>query len=144
MNWKKGDSFIVFLKILRKMFHCSDPAKTPKQEYCVHVAGVDDSITDAILEIIREAFDIDKDTIRLDTSIMDIYNSEYKFFWGNWDDCELERVLAMLNALGCKISDDLLQITVNELVCFVAEARNNKNITYSELEDVFELQYFFT
>ena len=143
MNWKKGDIFIVFLKKLRKMFHCPDPAKTPKQEGCVHVAGVDDSITDAVLEIIREAFDIDKDTIRLDISIMDIYNSEYKFFWDNWDDCELERVLAMLNALGCKISDDLLQITVNELVCFAAEARNNKNITYSELEDVFEQQYFF-
>lgn len=132
-----------FLKILRKMFYCSSPLETRQCEYCIHVAGIDDSITDAVLEIIREAFNIDKGTIRLDMSIMDVYNSEYKVFWGNWDDCELERVLAMLNALGCKISDNLLQITINELACFVAEARNNKNITYSELGDVFEQQYFF-
>ena len=132
-----------FLKILKKMFCHSSPAETRQCEYCIHVAGIDDSITNAVLEIIREAFNIDRNAIRLDISIMDIYNSEYKAFWGNWDDCELERVLAMLNALGCKTSDNLLQITVNELVCFVAEARNNKNITCSELEDVFEQQFFF-
>ena len=109
------------------------------------VDGADESITNAVLDIICAAFDIDpadKYKIRPSDSVMAIYDSWYENSIVDMDDCELERFCTMLSILvSQKVQHDILKKSVGEIIAFAAKNRANKEVTSSELENILNFNF---
>ncbi len=110
----------------------------------LHIDNVDESITDCVLSIICEAFDInpdDKDKIREQDSVKAIYDSWYKNNFLNMDDCELERFIGMLQRLINQEIDNseaekYTKMSIGEMIALAARIRNNRPVSDSEKEDI--------
>ena len=110
----------------------------------LHIDNVDESITDCVLSIICEAFDInpdDKDKIREQDSVKAIYDSWYKINFLNMDDCELERFFGMLQRLINQEIDNseaekYTKMGIGEMIALAARIRNNQPVSDSEKEDI--------
>ena len=110
----------------------------------LHIDNVDESITDCVLSIICEAFDInpdDKDKIREQDSVKAIYDSWYKINFLNMDDCELERFFGMLQRLINQEIDNseaekYTKMGIGEMIALAARIRNNQPVSDSEKENI--------
>lgn len=110
----------------------------------LHIDNVDESITDCVLSIICEAFDInpnDKDKIREQDSVKAIYDSWYQPNFLNMDDCELERFFGMLQRLINQEIDNseaekYTKMGIGEMIALAARIRNNQPVSDSEKEDI--------
>ena len=110
----------------------------------LHIDNVDESITDCVLSIICEAFDInpdDKDKIREQDSVKAIYDSWYKNNFLNMDDCELERFFGMLQRLINQEIDNseaekYTKMSIGEMIASAARIRNNQPVSDSEKENI--------
>lgn len=110
----------------------------------LHIDNVDESITDCVLSIICEAFDInpdDKDKIREQDSVKAIYDSWYKNNFLNMDDCELERFIGMLQRLINQEIDNseaekYTKMSIGEMIASAARIRNNQPVSDSEKENI--------
>jgi|GEM_PF-6757556 len=110
----------------------------------LHIDNVDESITDCVLSIICEAFDInpdDKDKIREQDSVKAIYDSWYQPNFLNMDDCELERFIGMLQRLINQEIDNseaekYTKMGIGEMIALAARIRNNHPVSDSEKEDI--------
>ena len=114
----------------------------------LHIDNVDESITDCVLSIICEAFDInpdDKDKIREQDSVKAIYDSWYKNNFLNMDDCELERFIGMLQRLINQEIDNseaekYTKMGIGEMIALAARIRNNQPVSDSEKENILDGQ----
>ena len=114
----------------------------------LHIDNVDESITDCVLSIICEAFDInpdDKDKIREQDSVKAIYDSWYKINFLNMDDCELERFFGMLQRLINQEIDNseaekYTKMGIGEMIALAARIRNNQPVSDSEKENILDGQ----
>ena len=110
----------------------------------LHIDNVDESITDCVLSIICEAFDInpdDKDKIREQDSVKAIYDSWYKNNVLHMDDCELERFIGMLQRLINQEIDNseaekYTKMGIGEMIALAARIRNNQPVSDSEKENI--------
>ena len=110
----------------------------------LHIDNVDESITDCVLSIICEAFDInpnDKDKIREQDSVKAIYDSWYENNFLNMDDCELERFIGMLQRLINQEIDNseaekYTKMGIGEMIALAARIRNNQPVSDSEKENI--------
>ena len=124
--------------------YCSIPVLIERTDRKLHIENVDESIVDCVLEMICESFDIDpadKNKIRENDSVKEIYNSLYEDSFGLMDECELERFSGMLQRLiNQKIDNSEWkkydEMSIGEMIALAARIRNNKPVSDSEKEHI--------
>ena len=108
--------------------------------------NIDASITNAVLEIICESFDLSRDAIymlRPEDTPKAIYDSCY----GNnatYDDMELECLSGMIYFASDHTidRDRCISMPISQIIQSIASNRNNKPISESELEKILDHRYF--
>ena len=122
--------------------YCSIPVLIERTDRKLHIENVDESIADCVLVMICEAFDIDpadKNKIRENDSVKEIYNSLYEDSFGLMDECELERFSGMLQRLINQEIDNSEwkkydEMSIGEMIALAARIRNNKPVSDPEKE----------
>ena len=111
-----------------------------RKDESIRINNIEESIIDAILNIICNSFDInpvDKYKIRKTDSVIAIYKSWYGDCFVNMDDCELERFLGMLNKLtNSDIPKEILEKNIGEIIIWTAKVRNNRPVSLLEMEHI--------